>query len=137
MDAYLSREHFDDVEGSCPMVTLSSDVARSGNVVRRSFEDVFKSMAGLFEESLKREGRADRQRALAIAGLCVGGMVVARSVESPELADAIRNAARKTALQLGAWKEDETIDGPDAASKGRKPGGRRRPSLRSKPASGG
>jgi AcrR family transcriptional regulator len=137
VDAYLSREHFDDVEGSCPMVTLSSDVARSGKVVRRSFEDVFKSMAGLFEESLKREGRADRQRALAIAGLCVGGMVVARSVESPELADAIRNAARKTALQLGAWKEDETIDGPDAASKGRKPGGRRRPSLRSKPASGG
>ena len=83
------------------MVTLPSDVARSGNVVRRSFEDVFKSMAGLFEESLKREGRADRERALAIAGLCVGGMVVARAVESTELADAIRTAARKTALQLG------------------------------------
>jgi hypothetical protein len=82
------------------MVTLPSDVARSGNVVRRSFEDVFKSMAGLFEESLKREGRADRERALAIAGLCVGGMV-ARAVESTEFADAIRTAARKTALQLG------------------------------------
>ena len=137
VDAYLSREHFDDVEGSCPMVTLPGDVARSGNVVRRSFEDVFKSMAGLFEESLKREGRADRERALAIAGLCVGGMVVARAVESAELADAIRTAARKTALQLGGWKEEETINGSDAASKGGRLGGRRRPSLRAKPASHG
>jgi hypothetical protein len=116
---------------------VDGDVARSGNVVRRSFEDVFKSMVGLFEESLKRDGRADRQRALAIAGLCVGGMVAARSVESAELADEIRNAARKTALQLGAWKEEETIDGPDAASKGRRRGRRRRPSLSTKLTSGG
>src|SRR6516165_6796973 len=133
VDAYLSREHFDNVEGSCPMVTLPGDVARSGNVVRRSFEDVFKSMAGLFEESLKREGRADRQRALAIAGICVGGMVVARSVESAELADAIRDAARKTALQLGGWKEDRTIDARAAGSNSRRPGGR--PSPRRKPTS--
>jgi len=137
VDAYLSREHFGDVEGSCPMVTLPGDVARSDKVVRRSFEDVFKSMAGLFEESLKREGRADRQRALAIAELCIGGMVVARSVESPELADAIRNAARKTALQLGEWKEDQTIDGPEGASKDRTPARRKRPPHRGKPASRG
>ena len=28
--AYLSRQHFDDVENSCPMVALPTDVARSG-----------------------------------------------------------------------------------------------------------
>jgi hypothetical protein len=27
--AYLSRQHFDDVENSCPMIALLSDVARS------------------------------------------------------------------------------------------------------------
>ena len=27
--AYLSRQHFDDVENSCPMVALPNDVARS------------------------------------------------------------------------------------------------------------
>ncbi len=85
------------------MVTLPGDVARSDKAVRRAFENAFKSMAGLFEESLKREGRADRKRALAIAGICVGGMVVARSIESAELADAIRAAARRTALKLGGW----------------------------------
>ena len=135
VDAYLSREHFDDVDGSCPMVTLPGDVARSDKLVRRSFEDVFTSMAGLFEESLKREGRADRQRALAIAGICVGAMVVARSVASAELADAIRTAARNTALELGAWNADGTIDGPHGSSKGEAPDGRRGLSPRRKSAS--
>lgn len=126
VDAYLSREHFGDVEGSCPMVTLPGDVARSGKAVRRAFENVFKSMTGLFEESLKREGQADRQRALAIAVICVGGMVVARSVERAELADEIRAAARRAALQLGAWKEGRTIDGRSRGYARRTPGGRPR-----------
>jgi hypothetical protein len=91
-------------------------------------------MAGLFEESLKREGRADRERALVITGLCVGGMVVARAVESAELADAIRTAARKTALQLGGWKE-ETIDGPGRGREATPPTGRASRSLRRKSAS--
>ncbi len=128
IDAYLSRQHFDDVGGSCPMVTLPGDVARSGKVVKRAFESVFSAMAGLFEETLKREGRADRKRALAIAGICVGGMVVARSVDSTELADTIRAAARKTALELGGWTDDG-VSGTRARSSPRAP--RRRPRRRS------
>ena len=30
VSAYLSRQHFEDVENSCPMVALPTDVARSG-----------------------------------------------------------------------------------------------------------
>ena len=104
INAYLSREHFDDVDGSCPMVTLPGDVARSGQIVKRAFERVFTAMASVFEEALRREGRPDRQLALAIAGICVGAMVVSRSVDSPQLADAIRSAARRAALELGGWR---------------------------------
>jgi TetR/AcrR family transcriptional repressor of nem operon len=103
IEAYLSREHFDDVEGSCPMVSLPSDVARSGPVVKRAFERVFSAMAQVFEEALRREGRPDARLALAIAGICVGAMVVSRSVDSPDLAAAIRAAACRTALELGGW----------------------------------
>jgi hypothetical protein len=108
------------------MVTLPGDVARSGKAVRRAFENVFKSMAGLFEESLKREGPANRQNALAIAVLCVGGMVVARSIESNELADEIRAAAGRTALQLGAWKEGKAIPGRSPGYTRQRPSGRPR-----------
>jgi AcrR family transcriptional regulator len=124
VQAYLSREHLDDIDSSCPMVALPGDVARSERTVRRAFEDVFKSMAGLFAESLRRDGRPDEQRALAIAGICVGGMVVARAVESSELADAIRNAARQIALELGGWRENKPTK---ARASRRRPAPRRRP----------
>ena len=34
--AYLSRQHFEDVENSCPMVALPSDVARGSKSSKRS-----------------------------------------------------------------------------------------------------
>src|SRR5258708_5387205 len=42
--AYLSRQHFDDVENSCPMTALPGDVARSDETVKEAFEKVFKAM---------------------------------------------------------------------------------------------
>src|SRR6201984_1522190 len=36
--AYLSLQHYEDVENSCPMVALPTDVARSGVNARRAFE---------------------------------------------------------------------------------------------------
>jgi TetR/AcrR family transcriptional regulator, transcriptional repressor for nem operon len=100
---YLSRQHVEDVDGSCPLVALPSDVSRSKPIVKRTYEAVFKAMVDLFEEGLRREGHADRRRALAIAAMCVGGLVVARSVENPKLGDALRDAAMTMALGLGGW----------------------------------
>src|ERR1700678_1133458 len=47
--AYLSREHFEDVENSCPMAALPSYVTRSGKTARRAFETVFKAMVSVLE----------------------------------------------------------------------------------------
>src|SRR5580704_12179103 len=55
--AYLSRQHFEDVENSCPMVALPTDVARSGVDARRAFETVFKAMVSVLERSLAQSGR--------------------------------------------------------------------------------
>ena len=35
VSAYLSRQHYEDVENSCPMVALPTDVARSGAAAER------------------------------------------------------------------------------------------------------
>src|SRR5277367_146573 len=40
--AYLSRQHFDDVDNSCPMIALPNDVARSDETVKAAFQTVFK-----------------------------------------------------------------------------------------------
>ena len=55
--AYLSRQHFEDVENSCPMVALPTDVARSGVSAKRAFETVFKAMVSVLERSLVQSGR--------------------------------------------------------------------------------
>src|SRR6516164_4016188 len=51
--AYLSRQHYDDVENSCPMVALPSDVARSDQKVKAAFENVFKAMVTVLGRNVK------------------------------------------------------------------------------------
>jgi TetR/AcrR family transcriptional regulator, transcriptional repressor for nem operon len=101
--AYLSRQHYDDVENSCPMVALPTDVARSGASARRAFETVFKSMVSVLERSLVDKKRPRRERAQAVAALCIGGMIVARTMVDEPLADELRHACERMALGLGGW----------------------------------
>src|SRR5262245_27914395 len=105
---YLSRQHFDDIDGSCPLVALPSDVSRSKPIVKRTYESVFKAMVDLFEDGLRRRGRPDRRRALAIAAMCVGGLAVARSIENPKLGDTLRDAGMTIALGLGGWPKSSS-----------------------------
>jgi TetR/AcrR family transcriptional regulator, transcriptional repressor for nem operon len=60
-------------------------------------------MIETFEQSAGGPARPDRKQALAIAALCVGGMVLARSIEDRGLADEMRDAALAIALSLGNW----------------------------------
>jgi len=103
--AYLSRQHFEDVENSCPMVALPSDVARSGAKAKRAFETVFTAMVDVLERSQFQKDRPRRARAQAIAALCIGGMVVARSMLNRSLADDLRGACMEIGLQLGGWSQ--------------------------------
>ena len=101
--AYLSRQHFEDVENSCPMVALPTDVARSGKTARRAFETVFKAMVSVLERSLIEKNGQGRATAQAIAALSIGGMVVARAVVDRAVADELRDACTVMALKLGGW----------------------------------
>jgi TetR/AcrR family transcriptional repressor of nem operon len=101
--AYLSRQHFEDVENSCPMVALPTDVARSGVSARRAFETVFTAMVDVLNRSLSQNGRSRRPTAQAIAALSIGGMIVARTMVDRALADDLRAACMAVALDLGGW----------------------------------
>jgi TetR/AcrR family transcriptional regulator, transcriptional repressor for nem operon len=116
--AYLSRQHFEDVENSCPMTALPTDVTRSDKRARRAFETVFAAMVSVLERSMaarcaRTQGRSRHEAAQAIAALCVGGMVVARALENRASADALRDACMEVALGIGGW------EGKKAAKNGR------------------
>jgi TetR/AcrR family transcriptional regulator, transcriptional repressor for nem operon len=113
VNAYLSRQHYEDVENSCPMVALPTDVARSGVAARRAFETVFRAMVDVLERSLPRKDRSRHLRAQAIAALSIGGMVVARTLERRSHADELRNSCVAVALQLGGWKKGKNSKRPE------------------------
>jgi len=104
--AYLSRHHFEDVENSCPMVALPTDVSRSGVKSKRAFETVFAAMVSVLERSLQADVRDPHTVAQATAALCVGGMVVARAMENRASADLLRDACMAAALGLGGWDRE-------------------------------
>jgi AcrR family transcriptional regulator len=115
VNAYLSREHFDDREGSCPMVGMPSDVARSGDGVKSAFKQILEMMIGRFAANLKPAAEPPRDRAMALVALCVGGMVLARGVDDDLLSDQLREAARKQLLAISGWSDprsDETGSSP-------------------------
>ena len=107
--AYLSRQHFDDVENSCPMVALPSDVARGDERMKVAFETVFKAMVSLLGRNLRNSTQPPENTAMAIAALCIGGMVVARSMNDHGLGARLREAATHVALQLGGWDAEAAL----------------------------
>lgn len=107
--AYLSRQHFSDVENSCPMVALPTDVTRADSKTKRAFELVFAAMVSVLERSLRVRGGDRRGTAQAMAALCVGGMVVARAMETRVTADELRDACMRTTLELGGWKRQTAV----------------------------
>lgn len=101
IQSYLSDAHLGAVQDQCPMIALPSDVARASPEVRAAFQQLLTAMVGLLQSSLlQQEDPQARQKAMAMAALCVGGMVLARTLPECELATEIRSAALQTATAM-------------------------------------
>ena len=121
--AYLSRQHFEDIENSCPMVAIPSDVACAllARIAKQAFETVFQAMVSVLgKRSFDKKigsARTCTGRRKTTAALCVGGMVVARSMVDRRVADDLRAACMAVAHQLGGW--DQPQDAKMNAASGR------------------
>ena len=100
---YLSLKHLEEADASCPLIGLTNILSGSDQSVRSALESPLRLMIETFEHGVKPTGDPARQLALALTSLCVGGMVLARAVEDPSLADELREAATAIALKLGDW----------------------------------
>ncbi len=100
IQGYLSSEHLGDLDGQCPMIALPSDVARSNPEVQSSYQELLEAMVGLFEHGLEGQTTQSRQQALSLAALCIGGMVVARTLPDSALAEEVRLAAYDAAREM-------------------------------------
>jgi len=100
---YLSDQDLQGATETFPMIGLPNDISRTDRAVRQAFESALKVMVESFERAKNGNTQMRRTHALAIAALCVGGMVLSRSIDDPKLGDELRDAAKATALDLDKW----------------------------------
>jgi beta-glucosidase len=106
------------------MVALPSDVARSDKKVKSAFETAVKAMVSMLRRDVWNKKMPTEDAAMAVAALCAGGMVVARSLNDKEFADRLREAATQAAVVLGRLEERRwEADGPKRSAPGLKRAG--------------
>jgi AcrR family transcriptional regulator len=109
LEGYLSDAHLNNQGNDCPMIAVPSDVARSGEAAKQSYQQVFETMLQTFESNLENGSKhAKRNAALTLSILSIGGMVLARSLKDDALIDEIRHIARSAPQALGIADQDDT-----------------------------
>ncbi len=96
--AYLSKAHRDNPELGCPMPALASEIGRIGGPSRAVFE---KALRGLIDVVGDEIG-PNRDEAIAAIALCVGGLMLSRAVDDPQLSDKILSACRAAVVKKSA-----------------------------------
>ena len=114
---YLSTDHVEQADRMCPVCALPGDVARSDDATRLAFNEVFSSLVGMMERNVASRARPTRTSALAVAAMCVGGMVISRASIGRALGDELRAAAIEVALELGGWSAEQIdVEAPEVAA---------------------
>lgn len=100
ISAYLSRSHRDMVSEGCPLPALTPDVTRSSPEARQMYEKYIQRMVSEISKRLATDAETDRFLAIALVSQMIGGLMLARAVDSPQFSDEILKANRTIALQL-------------------------------------
>jgi TetR/AcrR family transcriptional repressor of nem operon len=98
-DAYLSRQHRDNVGASCPFSALGTEAARASPEVRHTMTESLRAQIDTLSASSQGTTPQERRRtAIATLSTMIGGIVVARLVNDEHLSDEILAAARASLL---------------------------------------
>ena len=98
---YLAPGHRDRPSSGCPTAALVAEVARHPKATRDAFTEKLSLFIELIATQI-REGSADerRRRAIAIYGMMVGTLQIARAVSDRKLSDEILESGVSAALAL-------------------------------------
>jgi TetR/AcrR family transcriptional repressor of nem operon len=87
----------------CPIVALGSDAARQGPEVKAEFEAGIKAHLDVLDRFLGGAGdEASRSKAMAILATMVGAVTLSRTINDPDLAQAVLDAAAKQVRDAAA-----------------------------------
>jgi len=96
---YLSDRVCDTIDLHCPLYALPSDALHAGGLSREIYTGLMQGIIDVLRAALVAHADADK-RAQAILSLCVGGMVLARTVADTDLNRGLRASAHAEAVRL-------------------------------------
>jgi AcrR family transcriptional regulator len=103
LEAYLSKEHVEDVETGCAVAALGSEMPRQAPEVRRAATRRIKEMIDVVARESPDWGKPGaHERALVTVATAVGALLLARAVDDPRLSKAVREAALNHLVPDGA-----------------------------------
>ena len=98
---YLSARHRDGAGRGCPTAALVAEIARHPNKTRDAFTAKISEIIALLAAQIRDRSAAGRRRkAVAIYGLMVGTLQLARAVNDRRLSDEILEGGVTAALTL-------------------------------------
>ncbi len=100
VDGYLQRSHTTGESLRCPLVFMAFDISRREPAVRAIYTTALKSLVSRMEDKLPERRGQNRHAALQMAVTMVGGAVLARAVDDPDLAEELLAACRADCHEL-------------------------------------
>ena len=96
---YLSREHLRNVDHGCPLPALTPEIARADREVRQAYAEALREIIAELEERMPQDAAlTQREQAWGFMAINVGGLMLARATDDPELATEILEACRRSAV---------------------------------------
>ena len=98
---YLNPSHRDRSSGGCPTAALVAEVARHPKATRDAFTKKVSTFIELITTQIRQGSQQERRRrAIAIYGMMVGTLQIARAVNDSKLSDEILESGVGAALAL-------------------------------------
>lgn len=96
IETYLSPHHRDQPGYGCMIPSLGGEISRESPHVRQAFSGSVTQLLGILGDYLDVEDPQEREAAaLSLLARMVGGLLLARTVDDPELSDRILAACRE------------------------------------------
>ena len=100
-DYYLSDAHRLDLECGCAMASLTPDVVRAGEETQQLFEQKMQQVVEVIAEGLEAGSQDEAlARAWGFIGALIGGLNLARAVNSLEVARSIASSSKASAVGI-------------------------------------
>lgn len=105
IEAYLSKVHVQKAEQPCPLAFLVTDVAVNEPEARMAYTEAFLKMNGVIQSLAFDDNNKDKEITMAVTAMMIGGVAIARTLNTSVTKTELLNSCRSVALGLMGIKE--------------------------------